>query len=157
MAIQTLQLLAVAVLMVTTASADQWTKTFTFSGKPELRVDGGDGAVHIRVWDRREIEARVTTIGWKIGNGEVQVTGHQEGARVELGLQIPRYNGIFGGRSVRLELQVPRDLRTDIRTGDGSISVESLRGETRLSSGAFSLDEVPLSPRCSSAQWETRA
>jgi DUF4097 and DUF4098 domain-containing protein YvlB len=34
-----------------------------------------------------------------------------------------------------VELQVPREIRTDIHTGDGSITVDGLHGETRLSTG----------------------
>jgi DUF4097 and DUF4098 domain-containing protein YvlB len=42
----------------------------------------------------------------------------------------------FGQRSaIQVELRVPRELQSDIRTGDGSIIVENLKGETRLSTG----------------------
>jgi DUF4097 and DUF4098 domain-containing protein YvlB len=36
---------------------------------------------------------------------------------------------------VRVELTVPRDLRSDIHTGDGGITVDGLHGETHLSTG----------------------
>jgi DUF4097 and DUF4098 domain-containing protein YvlB len=58
---------------------------------------------------------------------------------VELEVRIPHrpfsVNFGVGRRSVRVELQVPRELRTDIHTGDGSITVDGLHGETRLSTG----------------------
>jgi DUF4097 and DUF4098 domain-containing protein YvlB len=119
--------------------ADDWSKKFTVSGRPDLRVDANDGSVTIRTWDRKEIEARVTTIGWKIAPGEVTVVDHQTGDRVELEVRIPHrgFTVNFGinHRSVRVELEVPRDLRSDIHTGDGSITVDGLHGETRLSTG----------------------
>jgi hypothetical protein len=142
--IRTLQLLGLAALVSTAVLADQWSKTFAVSGKPELRVEAGDGAVSVRVWDRKEIEARVTTVGWTIGRGEVQVIDHQKGDRVELELRLPRFSGFLQRRSVRLDLRVPRDLRSDIRTADGRISVESLHGETRLATGDGSIEAESL-------------
>jgi DUF4097 and DUF4098 domain-containing protein YvlB len=132
-----LQVSLTAVLLNTALLADDWSKKFVVSGRPDLRVDANDGAVTIRTWDRKEIEARVTTIGWRLGPGEVTVTDHQTGDRVELEVRIPHRNFSvnFSRRTVRVELQVPRDLRSDIHTGDGSITVDGLHGETRLSTG----------------------
>ena len=117
--------------------AGEWSKTFTISGKPDLRVDSNDGAVNIRTWDRKEIEARVYTEGWKIAPGEVTISDHQTGDHVELEVRIPHHGFeiTFGRRSVRVELQVPRNLRSDIHTGDGAITVDGLHGETHLSTG----------------------
>jgi hypothetical protein len=117
------------------ALAGEWSKTFAVSGKPELRVDVNDGAVRVRAGDGKRIEARVLTTGWKIGSDEVRVTDHQLGDRVEIGVRVPRRPWNFGNRSLRIELLVPRQIDSNIRTGDGSISVEGLKGETLLSTG----------------------
>jgi len=124
-------------LLTSALLADDWPKTFTVSGRPDLRVDASDGSVTIRTWDRKEIEAHVTTRGWKIAPGEVTVVDHQTGDRVEIEVRIPRthFQFNFGQRSVRVELTVPRDLRSDIHTGDGGITVDGLHGETHLSTG----------------------
>jgi DUF4097 and DUF4098 domain-containing protein YvlB len=124
-------------LLTSALLAGDWSKTFTLSGRPDLRVDSNDGAVNIRTWDRKEIEARVYTEGWKIAPGEVTVTDHQTGDHVELEVRIPHHGFeiTFGRRSVRVELQVPRNIRSDIHTGDGSITVDGMHGETRLSTG----------------------
>jgi DUF4097 and DUF4098 domain-containing protein YvlB len=137
-----LQLSLAAAFVSAPVFADDWSKKFAISGKPELRVDANDGSVTVRVWDRKEIEAKVTTVGWRITSSEVQVIDHQMGDRVEIEIRIPHhpFTVMFGRRSIRLELQVPRELRSDIRTGDGSISVESLRGETRLNTGDGRID-----------------
>ena len=129
--------LSLATGIAGTAFADDWSKHFTISGKPELRVDANDGSVHVRTWDRKEIEAHVTTLGWKIGPSEVEVIDRQNGDRIELQVRIPHrpHVVIFGVRSVRVELQVPRELRSDIHTGDGSITIQDVRGETYLSTG----------------------
>jgi len=131
-----LQLSLAAAFVSTAALADDWSKKFVVSGKPELRVDANDGSVTIRTLDRKEIEARVTTVGWRISSSEVQIIDHQMGDLVKLEVRTPRRAFIlFGVRSIRVEIQVPRELRSDIHTGDGSITVDSLRGETHLSTG----------------------
>ena len=116
------------------AFAEEWNKTFAVSGRPELRVDTNDGDVSVRTADVKQIEARVSTVGWKIGPSDVRVSDHQTGDRVELEVRIPRrhFNLDWGRRSVKIELQVPRETRADIHTDDGNISAEGLRGETRL-------------------------
>src|SRR5271163_1251897 len=116
--------LAGALLSTALFGADPWEKKFTVTGRPDLRVDANDGSVTIRVWDRKEIQARVITTGWK--PGEVTVADHQMGDRVELEVRIPHshFQFNFGQHSVRVELDVPRELRSDIHTGDGGINVD---------------------------------
>jgi DUF4097 and DUF4098 domain-containing protein YvlB len=128
-----------------TALADDWSKTFQVSGRPDLRVNVNDGSVTVRAWDRKEIEARVTTVHWKIPS-DVQVIEHQSGDRVELEVRMPHHAFAlnFGQQSVRVELRVPRELRSDIRTGDGSIVAENLKGETRLSTGDGRIEATSL-------------
>lgn len=138
--------MSMAIAISGAASADDWSKTFQISGHPELRVNVNDGSVTIRAWDRKEIEARVTTVRWKIPS-EVQVVEHQSGDRVELEVRMPHrmFTLNFGQRtSIQVELRVPREIRSDIRTGDGSIIAENLRGETRLSTGDGRIEATSL-------------
>src|ERR1035438_5527218 len=76
-----LQLSLAGILASAALLADDWSKKYTIAGHPDLRVDTNDGAVTIRTWDRKEIEARVTTSGWKIGSGGVTGTDDQRGGR----------------------------------------------------------------------------
>jgi hypothetical protein len=138
--------ISTAIAISGAASADDWSKTFQISGRPELRLNVNDGSVTIRTWDRKEIEARVTTVRWKIPS-EVQVVEHQSGDRVELEVRMPHrmFTLNFGQRSsIQVELRVPREIRSDIRTGDGSIIAENLRGETRLSTGDGRIEATSL-------------
>jgi DUF4097 and DUF4098 domain-containing protein YvlB len=127
------------------ALADNWSKTFQVSGKADLRVNANDGSITVRTWDRKEIEARVTTVSWAIP-ADVQVVDHQMGDHVELEIRTPHrmFSLNFGSRSVQVELRVPRELRSDIRTGDGSITVDDLHGETRLSTGDGRIEATSL-------------
>ena len=130
-------LAVVATLASGPVFADEWAKTFAITGRPELRVETDDGAVIVRPWDEPKIEARVTASAWKIAPGELQVRDSQTGDRVELVVRLPRRQwGLhFPHGPIRVELQVPRQIRLDVRTGDGGIDVQGIEGETRLRTG----------------------
>jgi hypothetical protein len=124
-------LLAAAAL----APAEEWTHTYTVAGHPALHVDARDGSVTVRGGDQKNISATVTAIGWKIAPGELEVLDHQMGDRVEIALRVPSVNWSIGRRSVRVEIQVPRETQVDVRTGDGAIRVSDVSGEMRLTTG----------------------
>lgn len=141
-------MLVVSLLMagsLRTALADEWSERFPISGRPDLRVDANDAAVVVRPWDRPEIEARVITINWKIPS-DIEVIDHQTGDHVELEVRMTHrlFRFDWGRRSVLVELHVPRELKSDIHTGDGSITVDSLRGETRLQTGDGQIEATSL-------------
>ncbi len=114
------------------ALADEWSKTFKVGAKPELHVTTSDGNVTLRAASVTSIEARVFTSGWKIGPGEVTVTEHQAGDRVELDVKVPSLHFNIGDRWVRIELDIPIATAADIHTSDGNIRAQGLRGNTRL-------------------------
>lgn len=120
---------------VTTARADEWTKKFTLTGKPQLRVVTDDADVVVKTGASNQIEARILTVGWRIAAQEVHVLDRQAGDRVELEVKLPRLYGHDGHRSVRVELSVPREVNPEIQTGDGDISMDGVKGETHLSTG----------------------
>jgi DUF4097 and DUF4098 domain-containing protein YvlB len=127
-------------------SADEWNKSFKVSGKPELRIDARDGSVELSSWDQKEIQIRVETVGWRIGPNEVHIIDRQVGNRVELELLIPRHmwNFSMGRRSIRLDVRVPRELKLDVRTADGSIRGSNLRGDMQLNSGDGAIHGLEL-------------
>src|SRR5206468_3499951 len=116
---------------------DEWTHQYALKGRPELHVTTDDGSVQIEASDRREIGARVTTRGWRLGPDEVVVTESQAGDRVDIEVRVPHDNwGMnFGHREIKVTLQVPREADLDIRTGDGSVSVQPVSGRLRIFSG----------------------
>jgi DUF4097 and DUF4098 domain-containing protein YvlB len=141
------QVAIVAALAAGSTFADDWTKTFAVSGRPELRIETDDGSVTVRTWDEKRISARVTTVGWKIGPGEVEVRESQAGDRVEITVRSPHRSFSFfslGNRSIEVDLQVPRQIQSNIRTGDGNINVRSLAGETRLRTGDGNIEADSL-------------
>jgi hypothetical protein len=108
------------------AAAADWTKKFTVTGKPGLRVDSNDASVEVRAGAAGAIEVRVIAEGWKIGSDEVRVTDRQIANRVELGVRIPSGHWGSGNHSVRVEVTAPRETAAEIHTGDGSIHLDRL-------------------------------
>jgi DUF4097 and DUF4098 domain-containing protein YvlB len=130
-----LLLIVIGVMAWSVAQADEWTKKFMVSDKAELRLETTDGNVTVRTTEGKSINARVTTTGWRIGPEEVRVVDRQSGNRVELEVRLPHSHWNVGSRSVRIELTVPRETDLEIRTSDGDITAEGLKGEMRLSTG----------------------
>ncbi len=122
------------------AAADDWTKTYTITGKPDLRIETSDANIHVTTWDQNTIEARVTTSGYKIGEGGIHIEDRQNGDSVEIEVRYPHHDfniGIHVERSRRVDvtIQMPREGKVNLRTGDGKIELAGLKGEMELQTG----------------------
>jgi DUF4097 and DUF4098 domain-containing protein YvlB len=119
------------------ARADQWSKTFTVTGKPELQVETTDASITVDTWDRNTIEATVTTERYKIGEGGIKVYDHQIGNSVELEVRFPHeFLAVeIGSRRVAIQVHMPRQGQVTLHTGDGLIRLSDLKGQAELQSG----------------------
>ena len=119
------------------ARADDWSKTYDLTAKPELRVEARDASVHIEAWDQNKIEARVTTRGWHLGTGGVEIVEHQQGNTVDIELRQPHTHFSIGidNRRIELEIRMPRNAKVNIHTGDGNVSAKGLKGELDFTTG----------------------
>jgi hypothetical protein len=120
------------------ASADDWSKTYTLTGKPDLQVETSDANIHVSTWDQSTMEARVTTTRYKIGEHGIRIEEHQTGNSVQLYVRYPHEVCIVcvhrGGR-VDIKIHMPREGNVNLHTGDGKIDVSGLKGEMELHSG----------------------
>jgi DUF4097 and DUF4098 domain-containing protein YvlB len=117
--------------------ADEWSKTYTISGQPELRVESSDANVKVETWDQNSIQARVTTARYKIGDRGIQIVEHQTGDSVQIEVRMPRhfFNVQIGNSRIDVEIHMPRQGRLNVHTGDGSIDLSNLKGEMDLETG----------------------
>ena len=124
-------------LLLTAAQAEDWSKTYTVEHAPQLRVDTSDADIRLDTWDQNKIEAHVTTERWKIGEDGIKILERQTGDSVEIEVRFPHRNYVFnvGQRRVVIEIHMPREGKVNLRTGDGRISVNHLRGEMDFYSG----------------------
>jgi DUF4097 and DUF4098 domain-containing protein YvlB len=119
--------------LVPFAHADEWSKTYPLTGRPELRVETSDANITVDTWDQNTIDARVTTSRGKIGEN-VTVLEHQNGNTVDLEVRFPHHNFVFSvsSRRVEIEIHMPREGNVHLHTGDGNIRVSNLKGELDL-------------------------
>jgi DUF4097 and DUF4098 domain-containing protein YvlB len=145
------------------AQADEWSKTYTLTGKPDLRVETTDANIHVSTWEQNTIEAKVTTTRYKIGGDGIRIEEHQTGDRVEIEVRYPHHGfGITingGNRRTDIDIHMPREGRVDLRTGDGDISLGNFKGEMLLHSGDGSqqLDGVDGKLRATTGDGHIRA
>jgi Putative adhesin len=147
------------------AGADEWSKTYTLTGKPDLRVDTSDANIHVSTWDQKTIEARVTTTRYKIGDDGIRIEERQTGDTVEIDVRYPHSHGVtiewgtHSNRRVDIEIHMPREGRVDLHTGDGQIDLSNFKGEMQLRSGDGSqeVDSVDGKLRASTGDGHIRA
>jgi len=141
-----LAILALGLAATLPARADEWSKTYNLTGKPDLRIETSDANIRVSTWDQNSIEAKVTTSRYKIGEGGIRVEERQNGDTVEIEVRYPHhnFNVEWGQHRVDIEVRMPREGKVNLRTGDGKIEIAGLKGEMELHSGdgSESLDGV---------------
>jgi DUF4097 and DUF4098 domain-containing protein YvlB len=151
--------LLAAAMFAPAASAEEWTKSYTVSGRANVHLDTNDGSVRVTTSDTKQVELRVIYNGYTLDKN-LRIDSKQDGDRVELSARETMHWswGIHVNRSLRLEVRMPReaDLRVesgdgsveaqavngnvDIHTGDGHIRVEGAKGQIKLRTGDGSID-----------------
>jgi len=132
-----LALLLLCLAAVLPASADEWAKTYNLTGRPDLRIETSDANIRVTTWDQNTIEAKVETSRYKIGEGGIRIEERQNGDSVEIEVRYPHHNFTvdWGQHKVDIIVQMPREGRVNLRTGDGKIDLSGLKGEMDLHSG----------------------
>src|SRR5439155_576918 len=130
----TATLLFVLLALTPLARADEWSKTYAITGKPELRVETSDANIRVDTWRQNPIEARVTSEHWKIGEGggsiklelpenfAADVDLHTGDGHISLDMPVT-VEGRLGGNNIHGKLNGGGNLLT-IHTGDGSIKLQ---------------------------------
>jgi hypothetical protein len=126
-----------ASLAAASARAEEWTKSYTVSGKARVHVDSNDGSVRVTTGDSKQVEFRVIYSGYTIDKN-LNITSRQDGDQVEVSARIR--NGIgwgWGGmhRALRIEVHMPRSADLNVDTGDGSVEAEAISGSVDIHTG----------------------
>src|SRR6266481_3240777 len=103
---------ALAVCAALPARADEWSKTYKLTGKPDLRVETSDANIRVYTWDQNMIEAKVTSTRYKIGEGGIRVEEHQNGDAVDISVRYPHMNfniGFGNHNRVDIDIHMPRE------------------------------------------------
>ncbi len=121
------------------------THTFTVGSNPRVTLDTFDGSIEVHSWDRDEVEVVVE----KQAQDEallqqIVVDQSQEGDGVTLRVRGPASRsginiGIVYSPSAKLRVALPKSAALDLKSGDGSITVEDVSGTLVLWSGDGSI------------------
>jgi len=129
-------MLSVAVL-APSAKAEDWTKSYTISGRAQVKVDTNDGAVQIYTGDTKQVDFRVLYDGYEM-NKTLHVDSRQDGDSVQINARVNGHWGFSWGnnhRNIRIEVHMPKDADLQIDTGDGSVTTQSVNGKVKIHTG----------------------
>jgi Putative adhesin len=129
-------MLPVAVL-APRAQAEDWTKSYTISGRAQVKVDTNDGAVQIYTGDTKQVDFRVLYDGYEM-NKTLHVDSRQDGDSVQINARVNGHWGFSWGnnhRNIRIEVHMPKDADLQIDTGDGSVTTQSVNGKVKIHTG----------------------
>jgi DUF4097 and DUF4098 domain-containing protein YvlB len=121
------------------ARAEEWTKSYTVSGRAQVRVDTNDGAVRIATSDTKQVEFRVIYEGYEL-NKNLHIDSRQDGDSVQINARVTghwgfSWGGGHGRRGPRIEVRMPKDADLQIDTGDGSVETQPLSGKVKIHTG----------------------
>jgi Putative adhesin len=136
-----LSIACVTILAVATlaprARAEEWTKSYSISGRAQVRIDTNDGAVRIATGDSKQVEFRVIYEGYEL-NKNLHIDSRQDGDSVQLNARVTGHWGFswgHGRRGPRIEVRMPKDADLQIDTGDGSVETQPINGHVKIHSG----------------------
>ncbi|HEV2385909.1 MAG TPA: DUF4097 family beta strand repeat-containing protein [Candidatus Acidoferrales bacterium] len=123
-----------AAMIASAARADEWSKRYSVSGKPDLALTVDNGAVNITAGNSGEVTVRVVTTGWRIPD-DLRITESQSGNHVMVeARETHRWMEMRHG-SVNVEVSVPSETDLNVHTGNGSVMVAPVRGQERIQTG----------------------
>ena len=117
-------------LAVGSARAEEWTKSYSVSGRARVHVDSNDGSVRVTTGDSAQVEFRVIYNGYVVDKN-LNITSRQDGNQVEVSARVRNnMNWGWGGihKALRIEVHMPRNADLNIDTGDGSVESDAVNG-----------------------------
>lgn len=125
-----------AALFAPAASAEEWTKSYTVSGRANVHLDTNDGSVRVTTSDTKQVELRVIYNGYTLDKN-LKIDSRQDGDHVELSArETMHWNwGIHVSRGLRLEVRMPRNADLSVDSGDGSVEAQAVNGNVDIHTG----------------------
>lgn len=134
-----LSLLGMCLAVNAFVRADEWSKSYNITGKPDLRVQTSDANLSVDTWDKHTIDVHVTSAHYKIGQAGITIEEHQNGDSVEIELRYPHHHFPIsvqiGAYKVDVDIHMPREGHVNLHTGDGAIRLANFKGSMELESG----------------------
>jgi hypothetical protein len=138
--------LSAAAVLAPRAQAEDWTKSYTISGRAQVRVDTNDGAVRIMTGNSKEVAFRVMYEGFEL-NKNLHIDTRQDGDSVQINARVSGHWGFSWGKGRRIEIEVrmPQDADLQVDTGDGSVETQAINGRVKIHTGDGSVRSQAVS------------
>ncbi len=133
------------------ANAEEYTRSYTVSGRANVHVHAENGGVHITTSEGSKVEFDVTyeKSDWGTDSGAgPHIDSRQNGNAVELTAldEDHSWSGFFGShnRRLRIDVHMPRNADLDVDTSNGGVEVSSLSGNITIhtSNGGVKADQL---------------
>jgi len=119
------------------ASGEEWTRTYSISGHPKVRISTNDGAVRVYTSDANQVQLRVEYHGYEMDR-TLRIESRQDASGVELDARVRGswgFSWLGSTRSLRIEVHMPRGADLNVDTGDGSVETEAIEGALDIHTG----------------------
>ena len=117
------------------AYADAWNNEWIVPSDAAVRVNANFGHIRVDTGDFTRVKAGIRTTGWSVSKDEVSVTANQLEDRIDLEVKLRSGRKVWQfGRSVVIELTVPRSASLDLHTDYGDITTQGVQGAIRADS-----------------------
>jgi DUF4097 and DUF4098 domain-containing protein YvlB len=125
-----------AAALVPRAHAEEWTKSYSLSGRPQVRVDSNDASVRIYTGDTKSVDFRVDYDGYEL-NKSLHIESSQNGDSVQINARTSGHWGFSWGshRNLKIEVHMPQNADLQIDTGDGSVQTQAVNGRVKIHTG----------------------
>ncbi|HEY2461111.1 MAG TPA: DUF4097 family beta strand repeat-containing protein [Candidatus Acidoferrum sp.] len=119
------------------AHAEDWTKSYTVSGRATVKVRTDDGGVRVTTSSSKQIEFRVEYEGYKLDK-DIHIESRQDGDHVELASRSSSHWCLFCvnvRHRIHIEVRMPQDADLQVDSGDGSVETEAINGNVAVHTG----------------------
>lgn len=128
--------LLAAAALAPAARAEEWTKSYSVTGRPQVRVTTNDGRVDILTGGTKQVEFRVEYHGYEL-NKNLTIDSRQDGDHVEITARLRNRWCVFcvNNRGLRIEVHMPREADLNVDTGDGGVESQAVNGSVDIHTG----------------------
>ena len=128
--------LVAAVLLTPAARAEEWSKTYSVTGRANVHVDTNDGSVRVTTGDTKQVELKVFYEGYTLDKN-LKIDARQDGDKVEISARqtIHISWGWNSHRGLRIEVRMPKDADLSVDSGDGSVETQAISGNLDIHTG----------------------
>lgn len=129
--------------LVSSASAEEYAKSFAVTSRANVRVNADNASVRITTSDAASVQFNVSYDGW--GSDGPQIDSHQQGRVTELTVRTPtRWWPWFGRTRLSIEVHMPKTSDLNVETSNGAVDVASVDGNVVIhtSNGTIRLQQI---------------